>query len=266
MVVGIIASVFATNQQTIVSATSSAISVNVSPTTDAATGYLVSPASRSRILEAVTVVAKVNGVTQADTVKVVFNGKGISIPVVAQLDGNYYRAQLSEEDLKKLGEYVGTFDLYLNDTKLDSFHAIYNIAPPVEDPYEIDGFENYMGVDALLTNKWATNKATGSKITISLSKEKVYDGEYAMKFTYDETSEGWAGATITKEVDWSNCDALQFYTIPYGKNQKIFVTCMEEQQAIGAYFSNLDQLIISYQKKITQLETLKKKLLQDMFI
>ena len=41
---------------------------------------------------------------------------------------------------------------------------------------------------------------------------------------------------------------------------------MEEQQAIGSYFSNLDQLITSYQEKISQLETLKKKLLQDMFI
>lgn len=39
-----------------------------------------------------------------------------------------------------------------------------------------------------------------------------------------------------------------------------------EQQAIGAYFSNLDNLINSHQEKITQLETLKKKLLQDMFI
>ena len=50
------------------------------------------------------------------------------------------------------------------------------------------------------------------------------------------------------------------------KNQKIRVPCMEEQQAIGAYFSNLDNLINSYQEKISQLETLKKKLLQDMFI
>ncbi|MHC3895377.1 restriction endonuclease subunit S [Streptococcus thermophilus] len=41
---------------------------------------------------------------------------------------------------------------------------------------------------------------------------------------------------------------------------------IEEQQAIGCYFSNLDQLITSYQEKISQLETLKKKLLQDMFI
>ena len=50
------------------------------------------------------------------------------------------------------------------------------------------------------------------------------------------------------------------------KNQKILVPCMEEQQAIGAYFSNLDNLINSHQEKISQLETLKKKLLQDMFI
>ena len=41
---------------------------------------------------------------------------------------------------------------------------------------------------------------------------------------------------------------------------------MEEQRAIGTYFSNLDNLINSYQEKISQLETLKKKLLQDMFI
>ena len=40
----------------------------------------------------------------------------------------------------------------------------------------------------------------------------------------------------------------------------------KEQQAIGTYFSNFDNLINSHQEKISQLETLKKKLLQDMFI
>lgn len=50
------------------------------------------------------------------------------------------------------------------------------------------------------------------------------------------------------------------------KNQKILVPCMEEQQTIGSYFSNLDNLISAHQEKISQIETLKKKLLQDMFI
>ena len=46
----------------------------------------------------------------------------------------------------------------------------------------------------------------------------------------------------------------------------IIIPTYEEQQAIGDYFSILDNLINSHQEKITQLETLKKKLLQDMFI
>lgn len=41
---------------------------------------------------------------------------------------------------------------------------------------------------------------------------------------------------------------------------------LEEQQAIGSYFANLENVIVAHQEKITQLETLKKKLLQEMFI
>ena len=47
---------------------------------------------------------------------------------------------------------------------------------------------------------------------------------------------------------------------------KLAVPTVKEQQAISAYFSNLDNLINSYQEKISQLEIFKKKLLQDMFI
>ena len=55
-----------------------------------------------------------------------------------------------------------------------------------------------------------------------------------------------------------------YYT--YLENISISMPPHPEQQAIGAYFSNLDNLINSHQEKISQLETLKKKLLQDMFI
>lgn len=50
------------------------------------------------------------------------------------------------------------------------------------------------------------------------------------------------------------------------KRMKFSFPTKEEQQAIGAYFSNLDNLIAAHQDKISQLEILKKKLLQDMFI
>ena len=55
-----------------------------------------------------------------------------------------------------------------------------------------------------------------------------------------------------------------YYT--YLENISISVPSLPEQKVIGAYFSNLDNLIIAHQEKISQLETLKKKLLQEMFI
>lgn len=50
------------------------------------------------------------------------------------------------------------------------------------------------------------------------------------------------------------------------KEAIIQIPTLKEQQDIGTYFSNLDNLINSHQEKISQLEILKKKLLQDMFI
>ena len=52
----------------------------------------------------------------------------------------------------------------------------------------------------------------------------------------------------------------------FSKIKVLVPSNIQEQQAIGSYFSNLDNLINTYQEKISQLETLKKKLLQDMFI
>lgn len=64
------------------------------------------------------------------------------------------------------------------------------------------------------------------------------------------------GTLIEKQrVQFPTFSEIPFYLPP-----------IAEQQAIGSYFSNLDNLIGAYQEKISQLETLKKKLLQDMFI
>ncbi|WP_341931567.1 restriction endonuclease subunit S [Streptococcus pluranimalium] len=50
--------------------------------------------------------------------------------------------------------------------------------------------------------------------------------------------------------------------------EKVILTfpSIEEQRAIGAFFANIDDLIASQQDKIAELETLKKKLLQNMFV
>ena len=56
-----------------------------------------------------------------------------------------------------------------------------------------------------------------------------------------------------------------FTTVDF-KKYEFLCPAFQEQQAIGSYFSNLDNLINSHKEKISQLEILKKKLLQDMFI
>mgnify|MGYP000906529437 CR=1 FL=1 len=64
------------------------------------------------------------------------------------------------------------------------------------------------------------------------------------------------GTLIEKQrVQFPTFSEIPFYLPP-----------IAEQQALGAYFSNLDNLIAAHQEKISRLETLKKKLLQDMFI
>lgn len=76
----------------------------------------------------------------------------------------------------------------------------------------------------------------------------------------------------------SNNFIKQLETVTYGirdgksisfsdfSSLKFMYPSLEEQRAIGAFFSNLDDLISSYQTKIDELELLKKKLLQDMFV
>ena len=71
---------------------------------------------------------------------------------------------------------------------------------------------------------------------------------------------------LQKEVTQLQGTSIKGITKVELLSKKILIPSLSEQQAIGSYFSNLDNLISAHQEKISQLETLKKKLLQDMFI
>lgn len=68
-----------------------------------------------------------------------------------------------------------------------------------------------------------------------------------------------------KSITKPAVNQASFTTVDF-KKYEFLCPAFQEQQAIGAYFSNLDNLISAHQEKISQLETLIKKLLQDMFI
>lgn len=190
------------------------------------TGYFVQPVAGDRVLEQTVFTARVTGAEQGTVIEMCFTGADTSVTVPAQTqDGVYYTAVLTGEMLAGLGTAAdGTVTLLADGQSLATQKQMYNILEPEEDPYCIDNFESYYGADSLLGQAWSTNKATGSTISITLTDAAGQAASgYGMKFSYREQSGGWAGATISKEVDWSDCNALQFWTIPDTQAQKVVV-------------------------------------------
>ena len=54
---------------------------------------------------------------------------------------------------------------------------------------------------------------------LSCSEDYKFDGDYSLKFTYNSTKYGYVGCRSQLNVNWSNCNALQFWVIPDGNNQ-----------------------------------------------
>ncbi len=55
------------------------------------------------------------------------------------------------------------------------------------------------------------------------------------------------------------------YTIESGNNTPIFLPAKKEQEVIGLFFDEIDTLITLHQRKLDQLKTIKKSLLEKMF-
>ncbi|MFV0141485.1 MULTISPECIES: restriction endonuclease subunit S [Empedobacter] len=64
----------------------------------------------------------------------------------------------------------------------------------------------------------------------------------------------------------SHIGTISHYTIEQAKNTPIKITSLEEQQKIGAYFEQLDNLIQQSQVKIEKYKNIKQALLQKMFV
>lgn len=237
-------SIFAANQKDVL--TSDALG-NVTARSDlsAVQGYLITPIPAARILKETDVKAKITlynaGSSKKPKLLIVAKTDKGKVKLTPKEDGKgMYTAKITSSQLKTLGKKVGTLALYINDRRVQRYSVIYNIKAPKEDPYLIDGFENYYGIDDQLAGAWTVNADTGCKVELSLSKEKKSDGNYGLKLTYDETETGWGGATISKEVDWSGCNALQFYMVPDGKNQKTVIQINANGVTYEAYLQEYE--------------------------
>jgi type I restriction-modification system specificity subunit len=123
-----------------------------------------------------------------------------------------------------------------------------------------DASEDYKGIaEVAVVATDLSEKIVAGLHTIAVRPYSIFDSIflYYMFKTQTFRKYGYKVGTGMKVFGISPSNLMKY---------EFFYPDKKEQQVIGAYFSNLDSLISAHQEKISQVETLKKKLLQDMFI
>ena len=162
-----------------------------------------------------------------------------------------YKEQTSEHGevpFFKIGTFGGVPDAFISRTLFEEYRALY--------PYPKLG--------ALLIS------AAGSigRIVKYAGEEAYYQDSNIVWLEHNELLDDEFLAAVFDRHDWT---ALEGSTIKrlYNKDLldfKLLVPTVSEQRQIGSFFSCLDDLITLHQRKHDQLATLKKSLLEKMFV
>lgn len=234
-------SVFASDQT---SALTKVPAANASAVNDSAEGYITAPISGRRVIEETDFIARITNANGTE-VQFVLHGDNKDITLdAATEDGLYYTARLTQGELETLGHFAdGSAELVVNGESQQTIKLIYNIPEPEKDRSLIDDFDNYYGVNGLLNKAWTLNSTTGvsgGMASISLDGNIKYNGDASMRLDYEIGKDGYAGASISRETDWSNLDAVQLWMIPDGNNQRTVIQITAGGKVYEAYLDECD--------------------------
>ncbi len=229
-------------------------------------GYFTAPQSGDRILPgagSTRIAAKISGVDPKE------EGLNVEFAAASEFDEVILKAVYNEQtalweaDLKDsaligLGEAMGTIVLRVNGNEISEITARFNMTEKEQDDMVPEDFEGYNGNSQQLGIAWATNKASGSEIALTLTAEsdKVFGGDYGLRMDVTlAAGDAWAGATKSLTADWSAGNALEFYTIPeaYGQKAVVQVTAgnMVFETYLQEYAGYTDNAAKGYPVKVT---------------
>ena len=215
---------------------------------DVVSGYITSPQSGDRILpgaQGTRITARVTGVGQTADVRYVITTDYDAEVLTASYNEQegVWEAVLEDSSLISLGKGIGTIALMIGDEEVSVIKAKFNMEEVPQNDMIPEDFEGYNGNDQQLALAWATNKDTGSEITLSLTddKEKVFGGDYGLQMDVTLLNgNAWAGTTKSFAADWSEGNALELYTIPERNGQKVVVQVTSDGVIWEAYLQEFD--------------------------
>ena len=98
----------------------------------------------------------------------------------------------------------------------------------------------------------------GAVLYARTSVSKVLNGQYLKVYFETPSAKNYIGAA-------SAGGTMKHFTLKPSQEMPIKISTMQEQQKIGDYFSNLDNLITLHQRKYDKLLNIKKSMLEKMF-
>jgi len=232
-------------------------------------GYFTAPQSGDRLLPSegntgnTRIAAKISGINPGEeglSVEFVVSSEFDEVVLKAEYNEQtaVWEASLKDSVLIGMGEAMGTISLYVKGNKISEITARFNMVEQEQNDMIPEDFEGYNGNSQQLGIAWATNKASGSEISLSLTNDpdKVFGGDYGLQMDVTlADADAWAGATKSFVADWSAGNALEFYAVPEMFGQKVVVQVTAGNQVFEIYLQEYagytDNAAKGYPVKVT---------------
>ena len=175
---------------------------------------------------------------------------------------------LSGKTKEDFGHGEGKFITYMNvfSNSVSNFE--------MTEPIEIDNSQNEVKKgDVFFTTSSETPEEVGMSSVLLDNCENTYLNSFCFGYRPTEKFDSYYLAFMLRSNEMRKkitflAQGISRYNISKNKMMEIEIPIpsLEEQNRIGAYFQNLDNLITLHQRKVEKLKNIKKSMLQKMFV
>ena len=175
---------------------------------------------------------------------------------------------LSGKTKEDFGHGEGKFITYMNvfSNSVSNFE--------MTEPIEIDNSQNEVKKgDVFFTTSSETPEEVGMSSVLLDNCENTYLNSFCFGYRPTEKFDSYYLAFMLRSNEMRKkitflAQGISRYNISKNKMMEIEIPIpsLEEQNRIGAYFQNLDNLITLHQRKVEKLKNFKKSMLQKMFV